>query len=333
MPDSAPEAAKLVPVGADPTPAAGGVSGGTTLFNFSHKVFALPNARFRLAEDGREPIFRVQLGDLDVGIPIATLAHEFGIDPTSRDAQLIGLVRKALRFVAEIRRMDSVPSEIVDGRASWPVEERHRACAKAKLMKQLAQWFASECGDAAELERMLRNSVEDEAFRAKVQQVFTKIAEKLGLGAEHRQQVVDQIDSLGRELSYIEAQREQVVKLSGIKRKVLDLARVYTKERTMVEELLRIAGLIQTPIAEFADTFQQLDAQTGEIIALLRNIEAQLDFIRTTRDELHFRLLSWGDLVNVWHNMPVITGRETETKTRSLYHFLASHYSPKNVWR
>ena len=306
---------------------------GPTVFDFTHRVFALPNARFRLADDGREPVFRVQLGDLDVGVPTGTLAREFGIDPSSRDALLIALVRKALRYVAQVRPGDSMPSEILDGTASWPVEERHRACAKAKLMKQLAQWFASDGGGSDELVKLLSNSAENDEFREKVQQVFTRIAEKLGLGAEHRQQVVDHLDTLGRELSYIEAQREHVHKLSDIKKKLLDLARVYARERAMVEELLRIAGLIQTSISEFAETFQQLDAQTGEIIALLRNIEAQLEFIRTTRDELHFRLLSWGDLVNVWHAMPLTPSRETETKSRALYHFLASHYAPKNVWR
>ncbi len=242
MPDSAPACPTPEVVAVTTAKPAGGHA--PTVFNFAHRVFLLPNARFRLADDGREPVFRVQLGELDVGVPTGTLAREFGIDPSSRDALLIALVRKALRFVAQIRPGDSVPSEILDGTASWPVEERHRACAKAKLMKQLAQWFASDGGGSDELVRLLANSAGNEEFREKVQQVFTRIAEKLGLGAEQRQQVVDHLDTLGRELSYIEAQREHVHKLSDIKKKLLDLARVYVRERTMVEELLRIAGLI-----------------------------------------------------------------------------------------
>ncbi len=336
MPDSSAVLLKREEIESVPATAGGPPSkdaAAKTLFDFTHKVFSLPGACFRLDTDAREPVFRVQLGDINVGIPIGTLSREFGIDPESRDAQLIALTRKGLRFVTEIRPMDLIPREMLDGTASWPVEERHRAFAKAKLMKQIAEWFATDSGGSGGIEKLLGTADETDAVREQIQAVFARIAEKLGLGAEHRQQVVDYLDTLGRELSYIEAQREHVARLPQVKRKLLDLARVYARERAMVEELLRIAGLLQTPMAEFAETFHQIDAQTGEILALLRNIQAQLDFIRTTRDDLHFRLMPWGNLLQIWQAIPLERSRDTETKTRVLYHFLASHYAPKNVWR
>ena len=59
-------------------------------------------------------------------------------------AHLLDVVEKGLRFVHEIRPGDSIPSELLDGTASWRVEERHRRRARGRLMAQLIAWTAGE---------------------------------------------------------------------------------------------------------------------------------------------------------------------------------------------
>ena len=42
------------------------------------------------------------------------------------------LFARGVRFVKEIRPKDSIPSELLDGTASWSYEERHNASARAR---------------------------------------------------------------------------------------------------------------------------------------------------------------------------------------------------------
>src|ERR1700749_4003670 len=105
----------------------------STHFLFEHKVFTLKGARFALTEDGSTPAFHVELGTLVASLPLGTLRSEFSIDRESPDGVLLAIVEKSLRFVKEIRPGDSIPRELLDGTASWAVEERHRLRAKAHL--------------------------------------------------------------------------------------------------------------------------------------------------------------------------------------------------------
>ncbi len=105
----------------------------STHFLFEHKVFTLKGARFALTEDGSTPAFHVELGTLIASLPLGTLRGEFASIAIRRMTSLLTVVEKSLRFVREIRPGDSIPRELLDGTASWSVEERHRLRAKAHL--------------------------------------------------------------------------------------------------------------------------------------------------------------------------------------------------------
>lgn len=68
----------------------------------------------------------------------------------------------------------------------------------------------------------------------------------------------------------------------------------------MRNEIFRMQVLIRAPLADFDSMFTQADAQTGEILAVLRNIGAQTKFIREMRDELHHRLMLWDEMITPW---------------------------------
>ena len=59
--------------------------------------------------------------------------------------------------------------------------------------------------------------------------------------------------------------------------------------------------------------FTQADAQTGEILAVLRNIGPQTKFIREMRDELHNRLMLWDEMINPWTAITVEQSAEMES--------------------
>lgn len=77
--------------------------GSNAAFDFQHKVFAIPGARFAIDRRARAAMFYMHLGNLDVSLTPMVLRREFGIESCSHDSQLIELAAKALRYVKEVR--------------------------------------------------------------------------------------------------------------------------------------------------------------------------------------------------------------------------------------
>src|SRR5215469_4603497 len=215
-----PEAAKSV---AELIAATGG--GGNAIFDFQHKVFVLPGARFTADRQASATMFHIRLGSLDVSLTTLVLRQEFNIHVLSHDSLLIELAGHALRHVKEIRPGDSIPRELVDGTASWSVEERHRAQARARLLAQLVAVFALD-GSAPSIETILGMPETDLSARADFQKAFARVAQALGVAPERKQEIVDQIDAFARELCYIEALRDYADQLRSIQEKVAQLAHI-----------------------------------------------------------------------------------------------------------
>jgi hypothetical protein len=304
----------------------------STHFRFEHKVFDVKGARFALTPDTQEAALHVLLGDLQVAIVLPTLRQEFGIRPDSNDGELLGVVERSLRFVKEIRPNDSIPREILDGSASWQVDERHRMIAKGRLCLQISSWLSGEEAvvvDVAALEQL----VEDPATKRRVEEAFGEIAEKIGIGRERKSEVVDRIDDLARELAYIEALRERYGAVRTIVDKLNQLVRAYRGDRTVTQEISRVRTLLLRPQDEFDTLFAQCDAMTGEIVAVLKKFEAQVEFVRDMRDELHTKLMKWDDVIEVWKPVEPARGERTEFAIKEIYRFAARNYPQRQDWR
>src|SRR5882724_8269649 len=113
-------------------PGGPGASERTTTFSFQNKLFGLEGGYFSMTRDSKEPVFHVMLGELRAALPLPMLREEFKIAVDSPDDRLLGIVEKSLRFVKEIYPNDTIPRELLDGSASWAVEERHRQIAKSR---------------------------------------------------------------------------------------------------------------------------------------------------------------------------------------------------------
>jgi hypothetical protein len=304
----------------------------STHFRFEHRVFAVEGARFAWTSDTQEPAFHVMLGDLQVAVVLPTLRHEFGIKQDSTDGELLTVVERSLRHVKEIRPNDSIPREILDGSASWQVEERHRMIAKGRLCLQIASWLGGEEAvvvDLASLEQL----VEDPVTKQKVDQAFGEIAEKLGLGRARKQEVIDRIDDLARELSYIEALRERYGAIPAIVRTLNELARTYKNDRMITQEISRVRTLLMRPQEEFESLFAQCDAMTGEILSVLRKFEAQVEFVRDMRDDLHSRLMRWDEVIELWQGLEAVKGETQENAIKAMYRFAARNFPQRQEWR
>lgn len=299
-------------------------------FGFAHKVFSVAGSYFAVAADTGEATFYVPLGDVQGVLTPPQLISGFNLAGTP-DEELLKLVKKSLAFVKRIHPGDSIPSELLDGTASWAVEDRHRMIAESRLRVQLGTWVAGKEASARDVADLLKMA-NDPEIRDKVQEAVTAIAEKLGLGRERRVEVLDRVDKLARELSYIEALRDRFVAVKMIVMKLGQLSAMYGPERGFSDEIKRVLILMRKPVAEFDGIFTQVDGQTSEIVSVLGNFEGQITFVRQTRDMLHGKFMPWEALIQRWQELPVEMGTPTETLLRATYRFMARHFSQDESW-
>lgn len=98
------------------------------------------------------------------------------------------------------------------------------------------------------------------------------------------------------------------------------------------ETLTQVRRLTGIALKLIARRFEELDAQTGEVMAALRNAESQRAFIRSNRDWLYRTQRAWQSLLLEWdvagtsfdEGMMLLLGRS--------YQFLAPRFMPVTEW-
>jgi uncharacterized coiled-coil DUF342 family protein len=173
----------------------------------------------------------------------------------------------------------------------------------------------------------------DPATRQRMESAISEIANRLGLKPEQKHQVMDKIDLFARELAFIEALRERCGLIKQIYGKLNKLASIYRQDHSVTEDLVRIMQLLRAPMSDYESTFRLVDAQTSEIMNILKKYQAQVNFIRETRDDLHNRFREWDDLIVKWEELEVVRSPEAEALIKETYRFAAYHFPQNQSWR
>ncbi|HYH36659.1 MAG TPA: hypothetical protein VD860_00430 [Azospirillum sp.] len=303
-----------------------------THFDFQHKVFSLPGAFFAIEPTSKEPVLNILLGDLKAALPFNTLKESFSIEEDSHDARLLTTVERGLAYVKQIRPGEKIPGELLDGTASWSVDDKHRMIARGRLTVQLVSWITGSEMIVVDLEE-LEQIVEDPNTKDRLKTAFHQLAEKLGIHSDNAEQYInDRIDDLTQELSYIEALRDRFKHIRALSDAFVKLQQIYRADRTFCSELQRMQGLIKKPLKMYDSIFEQADAQTGEIMGALRTFDATVNFIRKIRDDLRTRLMEWEDILQAWDGVPIERSQQVEQLQKMTYRFLASHFIETKVW-
>lgn len=285
---------------------------------------------FKIDDQSGDPVAVVRLGTETVSLPLTGIAREFNLHGTP-DGDMLGLLAKGLKYVTALRIGDPIPSEILTRQASWEPDPRHKQIAYHRLAMQLLGWLSGDEMIITDPEELLQVAG-DPAFRKKISDAFGEAAEALGLGRENKEQVTHYIAALAHELAYIEAMRDQFKQMQLIDAKIQELRRLYGNQRSILEIADPCARLMERALADFKALFDQADAQTGEIMAALRNIDCQKSFIQDMRDQLHIRLLAWQPILEKWHNQPARRSSYAESLLDETYRFLAPRYMPVDQW-
>lgn len=301
-----------------------------TLFVFQHKVFNVEGCYFSL-DSNTKPALNMRLGEMDVAVSFPQLRSEFGIEETDPDGLMMKMVADALNFVRKIRPNDSIPSELLDGSASWSTEEHHLERAKTRMTMLLVSLITGKEGQTVDAAQVL-DTLEASETKAMIQDAFEEIAEKLGYGSHRKGEVADKVDQFASELSYIEALKDRVQLVASLRTKIQKIASFKRNDQMLFQELMRMDTLIQGPLKKMADQLEAVYGQTSEILPILRNFPQQVDFVRKVRDHLRTELLEWNEYIDAWERQPAEPSEEALQLCKKTYRFLAMNYQQTQQW-
>ena len=299
--------------------------------SFEHPVFQkLGDLHFEINPAG-EAVLVVKLAKNEVSLPFEGLKREFGITDESPDALMLQSVAKGLKFVKGLRIGQPLPMEILNREASWQLSERHVRIAYQRVSLQLCNWLTGGQEVISDPDALLQLA-DDPQIKKQVNNAFGGAAIKLGFGREHKEEVIKEVQVLAHELAYIEALRDRLRHIQGMGAKIQKLRRMYGHERTVHEVAEQVSRLIERAVSEFTASFDEVDAQTGEILSVLRNLDSQISYIRDERDELAVKLFAWEDLLLLWDKAEIKTGPDKPVLLRKTYRFLAPRYMVVKEW-
>ena len=209
----------------------------------THHVFSrLPDISFRRAGSDGTPVMVVPFGDRTVSVPLRSLQREFAIQDASADGHMLGLIAASLDYVTALHLGDKLPDEVVNGKASWEPGVLHRRRAATRLRLRLLAWLDPSAALAAGKGEDSANRLEaDPELRTMVQTAFRKAAEELGLATS--EELVERVEQLAEEFSYIEALRE------GLLNRVQAVVTVYIEFAGMTQVTLDYAPEQDDPLA------------------------------------------------------------------------------------
>ena len=299
-----------------------------------HRLFSrFGDPLFRRAETDGTPVMVVLLGEREAALPLRALQREFDIPDGSEDGQMLALIAASLDFVTSLRIGDALPAEVLSGEASWEPSPQHLRLADARLRLRLAAWQGAGNGEdrSARDPQALIAAAEAPSMRATVEEAFRRAAEELKLPGPDA--VPPMLEALAGELAYVEALRERLLQpVQGVAGKLAHLAQGWRGDAAGLEKLTQVRRLNLIAVRRIGGRFEELDAQTGEVLAALRNLESQTTFIRSNRDWLYRTLRAWQPLLQEWSSIGSTFDEQVRAALEHAYRFLAPRFMPVTEW-
>ncbi len=94
-----------------------------------------------------------------------------------------------------------------------------------------------------------------------------------------------------------------------------------------METLNQVRRLATRALRDISLRFDDMDAQTGEVMSALRNADSQRSFIRSNRDWLYRSLRAWNPILTEWEETKDLRQLFVHT-----YRFLAPRFMSVTEW-
>jgi hypothetical protein len=300
-----------------------------------HRAFdTLGEICFRRSLTDGTPIMAVSLGEREASIPLDSLRREFAIADDSADARMLDLIRTALDFVSSLHPGDRLPAEILTGEASWRARANDLLLVTARLYLQFVVWMTPDSPwvSRQESDEDLLRLAADSALRNAVRVLCVPALRRLDL--PDTVDIVAILDDLGREMSYIEALRHRLLaRLERLLHKLVRLARRRDPGTPRSETLAQVQRLNALAYRAIRRRFDDVDAQAGDMAAVLCNVERQRILIRTNRDWLYRNQRAWDPILKEWDAAGELLDDAAGTLLAKTYQFLAPRFMPTTEWQ
>ncbi|MDA0342527.1 MAG: hypothetical protein O3B74_13120 [Proteobacteria bacterium] len=275
----------------------------------------------------------MNVGEHEASIPLDSVCQEFKIDPGSPDGEMLEQVAQGLKYVKDIRPGDTIPRELLDGTASWSIDESHGVIARNKLLVSVAAFGGGKEKAKVNLTAdELARTVQNPETRKLIDLGLDKVSVALGIGKARRHEVEDLIHRIARELAYIEALRDRYTHVSEIVGKLDQVGHLYTTDRAFLDEINRVKVLMGPPIKDFRKFFHEADNRTNDVVAMLKSFSQQLIDIRKMRDELHQRMLIWDEAIEHWEFDLSYKSKASRGAVQFTYRFVAHNFPQSQDW-
>ena len=299
-----------------------------------HRLFTQIDApMFRRSEADNTAVLIVRLGEREAAIPLRALQNECGIEDDSPDGRMLGLIAESLDYVTGLRIGDNLPPEVCTGEASWRPDAVHLTIAATRLQLQLVHWLGA--GSGAEQTNLdadaLLQAADDPALRQQVQAAFDQAA--IALGLPDATGVIAGLEDLARELAYIEALRDRLLRrVRSVTQKLAPGTLGLRSDSSRMETLTQVRRLSSAALRQISARFDELDAQTGEVMSALRNADSQRTFIRSNRDWLYRSQRAWEPLLADWDRISDMNDEGFWPLLIRSYQFLAPRFMAVTEW-
>jgi len=276
----------------------------------------------------------VSLGEREASIPLDSLRREFAIADNSADARMLDLIRTALDFVSSLQPGDRLPAEIRTGEASWRPRANDLRLVTARLYLQFVIWMTPDSlwVSRQESDEDLLRLAADPALQEAVRVLCTPALRRLNL--PDTVDIVAILDDLGQEMSYIEALRHRLLaRLERLVRRLVKLAGLRDPGTPRSEALVQVQRLNALAYRQIRRRFHDVDAQAGDMAAVLCDIERQRILIRTNRDWLYRNQRAWDPILKQWDGAGEQLDDAVCTLLVKTYQFLAPRFMPTTEWQ
>jgi hypothetical protein len=271
-------------------------------------------------------MFAVDMGSGQGLIALKDLRRTFFIPPGSHDDLLIERAASGLRYLPDIKPGDAIPNELLDGTASWTVARRHKQIARDKIQVQLLSWMSGSPMSYAnhdDLKKILQNEEHKRSLKA----AFGRAAVALGLEESQSEKVLDRIESLARELCYIEALRERCQDVFKIHGHLDALTKTYNNDPRVSAEIASMKQQMVKAANELNDVLDGIDAEASDVLGALMSIDDVIQAVRRARDDLHHILMEWDPVIIRWQNLEMVKSQPIDRALAATYQFLAQRFS------
>ncbi|MFM2044661.1 MAG: hypothetical protein RLY86_3237 [Pseudomonadota bacterium] len=290
-------------------------------FDFQHGVLTMAGSVFTWPAASDRPMLQVRYGDVCGSVSLDQVRTTFGIKADSPDGRLLSLVERSLRHVQSIRPGDRIPSEILDGTASWTVEDRHRDMAWLKLTTALL----------AQLGVTNLTVAETEQAKAELRRSADVLAARIGLPPGSREEAVDRAERLAAELGYIEALRDFYKPLFELPWKLKEIQKANGRDQQITYDTKRTQELLKVPMGRIRAALDSVDARMADLVTALAEPDKTVKLIRSRRDVLHYQSMDWQAILTTWRTLRPATN-EAILSIAELIRFLSLRFVQVKSW-